>query len=1046
MRIKIFILLCFVLLPLLAKAETLQVSGVLYPDFTRIVFNSPNAQNFQASLSGSNLQIVFASPIQANFLEMLRVLRDHVASASLEDGGKRISIKLKNADVRLRKFRGQSFFGVDLVPQKKEEKKPFEAAPAKDLKKEAAKIEKAKKEDQQKKALATKAKEKEKKKAKVKAKLEADAKKKAEPEIKEKEKKKTEEAKKKPEPIKPAVSLEKVKIVAPPVMQPEVRTIIQTPEQVTRVMPIQATKLLTVPWEKLVPAAIYVRGENLWLVFDGSAQVKLDDLPKQYIVKAEQVPNRQSTILKLKLQPDLIKNADLIWANREQNNWTIYYGEPPQEKPILLTTPEENKANEVRLVVRHAAEPLQMLDPDIGDSLFIVPVRDSANRVSAGRRFVEFEVLPTIQGVVLLRQSDVPTYQVSREGVSVTSPNILLTSAPVQSATMVAAPDELQKNTMYPFAHKTNDVEFMPTYYQYLKNIQEEPEVTRSQLHLKMAEHYFLNGFYAESLGLLREILIDDPEFVATAGIKPMIAGNLFMMGRYDQSADTFFNILENKEIPQYADEQKLWYWASLKMMEQQYLMPFKPLEGFDVAATLNSHISSYPYPLRRKLLMLYAQNLMKESRVGLLRNIIKQIAALKPTHEESEMLDFMEASALLAEKKNDLGEERLENVLKISKNGRVRTLALLESTRIAKKTGKETLPEIIKRLEDGRLDWRGDNVEFELLKRLGQYYFENKQYAEGLRVWRDLVTQFSGTTESLTIAGDMANQFSALFDKNGAAYTLPPLQTLSLFFEFNELMPVGNKGDYISRNLADYLASVDLLDNAAAILTHQVRFRSQGEDRSKLAIKLIDLHLANNRPDLAQEVINAMAREKTPDTLKGRFELLNAEILTQQGKYPEALKLLDNQKNKEADDMKLAIFWKQQEWEKVISILEPEVKARATNNDSLKNFEEENALRLAIAYSKLRRFEDLKWLREAYNKRIKKPEIDDALDFVTDSTTPIDHDALEQSLEMDKVNSFLNKYRLPEPPPPPPPAPAPTPSTNPLPEGEGKVARRKKA
>jgi hypothetical protein len=84
---------------------------------------------------------------------------------------------------------------------------------------------------------------------------------------------------------------------------------------------------------------------------------------------------------------------------------------------------------------------------------------------------------------------------------------------------MVAAPDELQKNTMYPFAHKTNDVEFMPTYYQYLKNIQEEPEVTRSQLHLKMAEHYFLNGFYAESLGLLREILIDDPEFVATAGI-----------------------------------------------------------------------------------------------------------------------------------------------------------------------------------------------------------------------------------------------------------------------------------------------------------------------------------------------------------------------------------------------------------------------------------------------------------------------------------------------------------------------------------------------
>jgi hypothetical protein len=544
-RIKTFILLCVTLFPLLAKAETLQVSGVVYPDFTRIVFNAASAPTFQTSLSGSNLQIVFASPIQANFREMLRVLRNHVVSASLEDGGKRVSIKLKNADIRLRRFRGQSFFGVDLVPQKKEAQKTTTPAPTKDQKKETAKIEQAKKEEQQKKVLAVK--------EKAKAKLVTEAKKKAEAKAKEKEKKKTEEVKKKPEPKptqeqakKPPVSLEKVKIIAPPVIKPEVRAIIQKPEDVIRVMPIQENTLLTVPWDKLVSAAIYVRGENLWVVFNNLTQVNLNDLPKKYIIKAEQINDRQSTILKLKLQPELIKNASAIWANREQNNWTIYYGKPRKEKPILLTTPEENKANEVRMVVRHAAEPLQMLDPDIGDSLFIVPVRDPANRISLGRKFVEFEILPTIQGIVLLRQSDVPTYKVSREGVSITSPNTLFTSSQVESAATEVAPSDLQKNTMYPFAHKTNDVQFMPTYYQYLKNMQEKPEATRSQLHLKMAEHYFLNGFYAESLGLLRDMLIDDPEFAATAGIKPMIAGNLFMMGRYDQSADTFFNILEN--------------------------------------------------------------------------------------------------------------------------------------------------------------------------------------------------------------------------------------------------------------------------------------------------------------------------------------------------------------------------------------------------------------------------------------------------------------------------------------------------------------------
>jgi hypothetical protein len=159
-RIKSLLLLCVIFFPFCVKGQTLQVSGVAYPDFARIVFNAASAPAFQASLSGGNVQVVFDSPVEANFHEMLKTLHGEVASASLEDGGKRVSIKLKNADVRLRKFRGQSFFGIDLVPQKKEQKKPSEAPPIKDIKKEAAQIEKASKEEQQKKALAAKEKEK----------------------------------------------------------------------------------------------------------------------------------------------------------------------------------------------------------------------------------------------------------------------------------------------------------------------------------------------------------------------------------------------------------------------------------------------------------------------------------------------------------------------------------------------------------------------------------------------------------------------------------------------------------------------------------------------------------------------------------------------------------------------------------------------------------------------------------------------------------------------------------------------------------------------
>ena len=808
-------------------------------------------------------------------------------------------------------------------------------------------------------------------------------------------------------------------------------------------MPTEAMKVLTVPWDKLVSAAIYVRGDRLWMIFDHYADIPFSALPPKLITSAKQIPDRQSTILKFTLSPALAKNAEGLWAQREQNNWVVYYGKQSvAEKPILITTPEETHENEIKLVVRHAAEPFNLSDPEIGDSLFVVPVRDPGNRVFPGRRFVEFEALPTIQGVVLLRRSDAPTYKVSREGVTVSSKQKLLTSPVVKrsaqekptSKLLASIPEEkhelaaetpkseLEKKTMYPFAHQTDPTQFMPIYYKLLKELQAEPEATRSQIRLKMAEHFFLNEYYAEALGLLRDILSDDPEFAATAGIKPMIAGSLFMLGRYDQAADTFSSIIDAKEMPQYAEEQKLWHWASSRMVQQQNLIQLKPKENFDVATALHNYLPSYPFPLRRMLLLAYVDQLLNDSRTGLARKAIKEARALDPLPSEAEMLAYDDARAMLIDGKNDPGIEQMKEVIN-AEDPRVRMMALAESTRMARKAGKMTLPEAIAALEKGRIDWRGDSVEFGLLKQLGQDYIDNQQYTEGLRVWRELVSQFPGTSESLAVASDMAKVFASLFDTGGAAYKLPPLQALSSFFEFNELIPVGEQGDRISRLLADYLASVDLLENAAAILTHQVRFRSQGDDRAQLALKLIDLHLANDRPDLAQQVLDVMANEKMPSALLTHYHQLRAEILLQQGKYPEALKQLEKDDSATARGLRLAVYWHEQQWERAVSILEPELKARAKKMDTLSPMEEERVLRLAIAYSKLRRFDDLKALKAIYGKRIKNQKIGDSFDFVAESPTQIDYTALESTLELGKIHSFLDKYRLPEKPAPTPPA-----------------------
>ena len=50
--------------------------------------------------------------------------------------------------------------------------------------------------------------------------------------------------------------------------------------------------------------------------------------------------------------------------------------------------------------------------------------------------------------------------------------------------------------------------------------------------------------------------------------------------------------------------------------------------------------------------------------------------------------------------------------------------------------------------------------------------------------------------------------------------------------------------GDDMIRKLADRLVSVDLLDRAGDLLNHQVRERLEGEDKSRVGMRLAMIHL----------------------------------------------------------------------------------------------------------------------------------------------------------------------------------------------------------
>src|ERR1043166_962460 len=102
-------------------------------------------------------------------------------------------------------------------------------------------------------------------------------------------------------------------------------------------------------------------------------------------------------------------------------------------------------------------------------------------------------------------------------------------------------------------------------------------------------------------------------------------------------------------------------------------------------------------------------------------------------------------------------------------------------------------------------------------------------------------------------IRDEAAATFEALF-LGGKADALPPVEALSLFYDFRAPPPVGRRGDEMIRRLADRLVSVDLLDQAAALLQHQVDHRLQGAARAQIAGRLAVIYLLGRKPDPAPQ------------------------------------------------------------------------------------------------------------------------------------------------------------------------------------------------
>ena len=116
-------------------------------------------------------------------------------------------------------------------------------------------------------------------------------------------------------------------------------------------------------------------------------------------------------------------------------------------------------------------------------------------------------------------------------------------------------------------------------------------------------------------------------------------------------------------------------------------------------------------------------------------------------------------------------------------------------------------------------------------------------------------------------------------------------------------------------RRLADRLVSVDLLDQAAELLQHQVDHRLQGAARAQVATRLAVVYLMNRKPDRALAALQATRVADLSNDLRDQRLLLEARAMSDIGRHDLALEVITNINSREAIRLRSDILWAAKRW-----------------------------------------------------------------------------------------------------------------------------------
>lgn len=689
-------------------------------------------------------------------------------------------------------------------------------------------------------------------------------------------------------------------------------------------------------------------------------------------------------------------------------NWQIFLSKKKQEVPIttqILAQPEFALGARLFYPTVNAGDPILFTDPVAGDTLVLVPLRNPTG-FGATRRLRDLMILPSSQGLVVKPFSDKLILRTTTDGIEITAEGGLALSSSKDTGSN-AGNQPRQKRIGKPmfdllaWRGKPED-NFTERRQKLMQAVVDVPIAERNRARLELARHYFSHGMGPETLSMLEVLQSDvpdlagNPEFLALRGAASIQANR-----PADGLKDIAASKLENQP------EIELWEAVGLAQLRNWK----EALEQFENQRDL---LSQYPEPFASKFYVLAIEAAIALDKERVAAEWLDQIEGQPHAATIKPALSYLRGVLHSKMGRPELAADLWRQVTK-SRDRLYKTRAELALTDLAVATKSLTPKQAAEKLEGLRFAWRGDELEVDILQRLGEFYLDFKDYRSGLGILSQVLKLYPNSAQAADVRKLMAGTFHLIFVDNQTE-GLSPLSALALYQDYHDLMPKGEQAQAVIFNLAENLVAIDLLDQATALLEDQIKLTNDASGKLKLSTRLAAIYLLDRKSDAALAALGHASAEGASTEIRTERELLRGRALSENGKYDEALATLNGLEGQNVILLRADIMSRAKRWPESAKLLRDLVGAPPKEGELLSPQQASWLVSCALAYAMAGDTASLDQLAIDYGTAMTGTNQNTVFRILTrpDKTLqPKDIIAAQSKItEVDLFRSFLDGYR----------------------------------